>query len=53
MVDHSIDERVHLPLEILTNLFYLTRRESEDVQKVVGYMTIAEEQVLKLAAILG
>ena len=53
MVDHRIDERVHLPLEILTNLIYLTKRESADAQKVVDYMTIAEEQVSKLAAILG
>lgn len=53
MVNQHMDEGAHIALEILANLIYLTKRESEDSQKVVGYMTTAEEQVSRLAATLG
>jgi len=43
----------HVPLEILANQMYLTKRKCDDTMKVTEYMTMAEEQVSKLAVILG
>jgi hypothetical protein len=42
----------HNPLEILTNLHYLTNHTREDPQKVMEYMELAEEQARRLLEII-
>jgi hypothetical protein len=38
-----VDEAVYNPLEVLTNLVYLTKHNAGDETKILLYMTMADE----------
>ena len=40
-----------IPIEILSNLIYLTRSKPDDEQNIVKYMELAEVQTKKLSSI--
>jgi hypothetical protein len=47
-----VDEAVYNPIEVLTNLVYLTKLNAEDERKILLYMTMADEALETLVEAL-
>ena len=47
-----IDKEISNPVEVLTNLVYLTRHDAGDERKIILYMTMADEALQSLVEAL-
>jgi hypothetical protein len=47
-----VDEAVYNPIEVLTNLVYLTKLNAGDERKILLYMTMADEALETLVEAL-